>query len=818
MGNKLCKDCFKSKPLSQSPKSSPKTTEMKEFGSKQEIQKLNPTHKRDPSLPSSIMDNSQSVPEYNLQDLRNLLERIPLSLDSQKIINMTRSIKKKAPLRVDAAKDIKGLGSVRSSLKVESSSKMPFHMRIPSDLPIPEERESNEELKLPKNPKKIARKKDNNKMKKSLLKADTFKGSPAETSSAIKDLRMYSFSPSLDSDILIYANNFILDSVESLWALNHNTMYQHINLGDFDVLCLLLDRSFKMQHKVTMQYYRLSIVEFPPENPLNLASLYSQGAILDKLQTLKYFNKFSGKIESMYTIESSESFPKPLYSFKAVKLQEFGVCSLEDLLDRGFKFSPNQVLYFLKTISGLCQKSEAFGIANRKLIPSNFLLSENFIDFRIHDYSLACDLGSEKVTNLQNWIRSFEDFWAPEIADILGSQFKKAYDPFKSDVYTLGLSCLVMMGVKRDELSLLKANEMALDKKLNLLDEAGYGDVVKLLRGMMSVKPDIRLDFKDIHETLKNLVKGKGSTIINRAYAQKIKQEEVVKDEVFFENFGDLVYLITGEAESIPIYEEAMTLTQMQGIVLEDKVNEETQIRLYEKIAKAQYALEQYGRAARSYLSLIELNKKRLNSEKDLEAIKSLIIMAHLRSEQMNYTLGSKLFVEAYEKCLSFYSDRTDRIEFAFIYKGFGEMLVQIHTFQELGLQYLYKAIEVVQKTEGLKSQAYFIFLDSLAEAFEKVKAIYNASQIYHRIVDEGRVVYGKVHPLLSKMYLKLSYAYYDQESYLKAQTYYKKGLALQLRIFGEKSIEVAMTKLQLAKAYLNTQEWKKALKLLNER
>ena len=808
MGNKLCKDCFKSRP--PQPQISPKETELKDLGSNQELIK-NETKRE--SMPV-VIENPQYVPELNIEELNSLLEKIPLVLENPVYLTVTRSIKKKPPLKLELKKE-KVSASLKGSSAKGESSKIPNRKR-PSQAPIPEERESIEEIPVPKKQKMIHRKKTDRKQKKTLLKAETYKGSPAETSSAIKDLREYSFHPSLDNDILLYANNVVLEVAQSLWALNQNSTYEHINLSDYDVIGLLPDYSFKLQHKITMQNFRLSTVEFPAEDPLNLASLYSQGSIVDKLQTIKFFNKFTCKIASMYSIEASENFPKPLYAFKAVKLQEYGICSLEDLLARGIKFTPNQVIYFLKTISGLSQKSELFGIANRMLIPSNFLLAENLTDLKIHDYSLACALGAERVTSLFTWIKDFEDLWPPEITDILGSDFKKTYNPFQADIYTLALSCLLMMGVKNEELPLLKANEAAMEKKLNGLEEMGYMDTVKLLRGMLNIKPENRFTFKDIYDSLKVIMKSKGSQIVNNTFVQKMKQENQVRDVVFYERLGDLIYLITGEAESLRAYEEALRL--VEASFNQGKEVVQTEMRLYEKMAKANFVSDQFGRAANCYLSLIDIGKKRLNNEKNLENIRNIIIMAQLRSEQMNYTLGSKLFVKAFEECLAYYDKDQDHIEFAYIYKGFGEMLVRIHNFQEVGIKYLYKAIEIVQKVEGIKSQVYFIFLDTLAEAFEYLKAVFNASQIYHRIVDEGRVVYGKVHPLLSKMYLKLAYAERDQDEYLKAQTYYKKGLVLQLKIFGEKSIEVAVTKLQLAKTYLNTHDWKKALKLLNER
>lgn len=791
MGNKFF-DCLKPKPSSSND---PRLdTEMKELSQNLRQSPPKPTHKRGQSKPVAIREDPELIPLLDIEEIKAIIEKIPLFLQSPLHLSVRHSMKK--PLTLKMA--VKDLRSQKESMQ----------------LPILEEKEEFQLLTPLKEKNKKTKKsaKKNTKNKKNEM---IFMKSPA--TSAMKDLRTYAFSPSLESDILIFANNVTLETAESLWALNMDTYYKHINLTEYEVIKYEeSDSAYKLQNKITLSFMKLKIIEFPAENPLNLASFYSQARILEKLKKIKYFNNFFCKLESIYIIEASETFPLPKYSFKALKLQNYGLCSIEDLITHGFQFQPTQVLSFLKNIAGFCAKAEEIGIANRKLIPMNFLLAEGLAYFRVYDFSLACDINEEKLTKMKAWVPGFEEFLAPEILEIVGSESFGTYNPFLSDVFTLGLTVLYMLGAKKEEINLLKAKESALENKFKILEEQGFGEIIKLLRGMLKEKPQNRMSFREIVESLKDF-KPKNTFIGNLQAVDMIKEdEEKMKDCVFFEKLGDLMLLVKGPGESLNAYEEAMNL--FFNAFMEIKNSHNFEIRIYEKIIKANFEIGNFAEAIKYHTKICDILKDIPNEHKIIENINNLIIMAQLKTMQKHYNLAAKLFFEAYHMSMEYFEKKENHMEFARLFKGFGEMLAKLTGFEELGMKYLHRAWEIIMKMEGIKSQNYFLYLDNEAEHYERINAIKNATQTYQRIVDEGRVIYGQVHPLLSKMFIKLSNAYYNHEEYYKAIGYYKRALKLQLSIFGDKSLEVAVTKLQIAKNYLSIKNWKKALKRLNER
>lgn len=772
MGSSICKDCFKTVPT-------PPQQDHEMNNMPQNHLKPHP-HRREVSRPVGITENVLYIEELNIEELKTLIEQIPFTLPQSFQFNFKPSpIKKRLHLKLKPNLIIKSPNLKLKSKKPKTKKKMDTIMEKPK--------------------KKISLK--------------DIEISPLESSSAINLLRSFSFKPELESEILIYANNIILEQTESLWALNHNNPYQHIKLSEYEVLSLESPFSFKLQNKVSLQFFLLSIIQLPPEHSINLATLYSHCSIMEKIQEIKYYRAFASKIESIYTMDDSENFPKPIYAFKAVKLQTYGLCSVEDLLRKGYKFTPNQLTSFLKNISGLCYRSEKIGIANRMLIPSNFFLAEGLSDFRIFDYSLACDIGEEKFTKIKGWVKDFEDFWPPELVCFIGKESQAKYNPFLSDVYTLGLTLLCMMGVKRSELSFLKAKEMALEKKLKEYEENGFEDIIKQVRVMLNPKPEQRLSFFQIYENLKKV---KSFFLGNLEVVQQIKAEEKEKDAEFFEKLGDLILLVHGETESLLAYDEALGIVTDSNI--ETKETNLLKIKLHEKIAKCYYRMEDYGSAIIHYIKIMDIQKTILNEEKDLETIRNSILLAQLRGLQMNYNMAGRIYYQSYNKMKELFENFSERPETIFIFKNFGEMLVRIQGLESFGLEFIYKSLELVVKIEGINSHLYFLVLNSIGGCFEIANSIRNASEIYQRIADEARVVYGKVHPLLSKMYGKLALAYQNQSDFQKATLFYKKNLGLQLKIYGENSLEVAENKLLLAKSYLQANEWKKPLKLLRER
>ncbi len=76
-------------------------------------------------------------------------------------------------------------------------------------------------------------------------------------------------------------------------------------------------------------------------------------------------------------------------NFNIVTLKESGVITLENLIKKGFSFKLEELVAFLKDMIQLGYQSELLNIANRNINPNNILLSENFKEWKLSDYSFA---------------------------------------------------------------------------------------------------------------------------------------------------------------------------------------------------------------------------------------------------------------------------------------------------------------------------------------------------------------------------------------------------------------------------------------------
>jgi len=160
------------------------------------------------------------------------------------------------------------------------------------------------------------------------------------------------------------------------------------------------------------------------------------------------------------------------------------------------------------------------GIANRDVKPQNIILvknpnsTESSFLYKVADFGIGCLLEeNQKLLDIST-ISGFSLYYAaPEVLNAfitikqLNNLNKKwYYNPFVSDVYSLGLVALKMMGY-------VKTNEDSLEK---VLDKASislnYDVFMPILRKMLENDDTKRLDFLDLQKELLNIYKGDNVT------------------------------------------------------------------------------------------------------------------------------------------------------------------------------------------------------------------------------------------------------------------------------------------------------------------
>ena len=122
-------------------------------------------------------------------------------------------------------------------------------------------------------------------------------------------------------------------------------------------------------------------------------------------------------------------------------------------------FPEEEIFYIMnELIDGLCKAQEQ-GIANRDLKLENIIWVEKEDCFKIIDFGIGCKLKpGETLMPLTEVKGITETYTAPEILKnldkIADNSTKKKYDPFKADVYSMGIIILKLMGMKKKSIEI----------------------------------------------------------------------------------------------------------------------------------------------------------------------------------------------------------------------------------------------------------------------------------------------------------------------------------------------------------------------------
>ena len=174
---------------------------------------------------------------------------------------------------------------------------------------------------------------------------------------------------------------------------------------------------------------------------------------------------------------------------KVILIIEKGKCSLKDL-ERNYTFS--ETMYLLKKLIKPLVKLQRNNIFHGDIKPENIILKKNKrkILYMLSDFGASKELSPDKteINVNEDVFYSTNYYAAPEI--VLKYQI---YNPFKSDVYSLGITMLVLMGWKKDE------NKMEFLKKKNCFEN---DKAINILRKMLEEDFKQRCDFLELESIL----------------------------------------------------------------------------------------------------------------------------------------------------------------------------------------------------------------------------------------------------------------------------------------------------------------------------
>ena len=219
--------------------------------------------------------------------------------------------------------------------------------------------------------------------------------------------------------------------------------------------------------------YAVKEMKFGENSPLKLSD------IKNEIMILQYVNKLEPKLSYFVKYYGFSLFS----SQRIALIYELADGNLSDLIDKRFLNIKGEDLFseFTNVLISLVKALtflEMHNIAHRDLKPQNVLFKMEKVENKIRFSYILCDFGISKLcdlgTQMQNTTAGSPIFMSPEVTFNFYNQVEKGVsNPFKSDVYSLGLLLLKVILNKN-----LSSKERMIEKDFdpNQLD-AGPNDM-----------------------------------------------------------------------------------------------------------------------------------------------------------------------------------------------------------------------------------------------------------------------------------------------------------------------------------------------------
>ena len=299
----------------------------------------------------------------------------------------------------------------------------------------------------------------------------------------------------------------------------------------------------------TKQEYALKFLEFESFSDNNYLNSSRELLILQILNKV-YENRIETsnflKLSDFY-FDDTENLSSRLY---LVIVMEFCILDLNDVLnhrkDFGENFSENELLFILNELIQALLQLKNLGIAHRDVKLDNILYNSCTSILKLADFSESKIIeinGNDNITVFENTIKGSEAYMSPEILLVYQmhkKQVKYLYDPWKADIYSVGLCIYVLY--KKDKMVLL--DRKAIENEILFWkgkSAENLSVIQQILIDLLEKDPEKRVSFETMDKALKGderIMKGRelfairNKDIVDLAFSQQISPNETLLESI----------------------------------------------------------------------------------------------------------------------------------------------------------------------------------------------------------------------------------------------------------------------------------------------
>ena len=483
---------------------------------------------------------------------------------------------------------------------------------------------------------------------------------------------------------------------------------------------------------------------------------------------------------------------------------ESGLASLYEVLNMRTNYSENEILYIINgLIEGFCE-AQMIGISHRDIKPDNIILCKNEQNeyiYKISDFGSGFYLKKDEISLDHELIEAqtiktlSRLYAAPELKDsIIGdSEFELThnflYNPYKADVFSLGVVVLRMMGFHVN-----KVKKILLSLRQKPVKIKGFKKISYLLSHMLVIEPEHRFSF----HLLKKLLKTIGSA--EKPEEQLVIQELIKrKRKEFNEDIG-----------SIEKSEEPLVIQEQEIRRKQREINEisENRFKTMQNLIRVLYhQLKDYDVCRAFVNKALESFNKDTQISRDLKKKQAFWIewLAAIEYKQGNYDNSLKIYKEALKIQKNIFGKEALHISSiksnqAYIYEQIGDITKALNSMK--------KCLEILKITYGENHNKIIKCLGKIASFYEKLKDFPNSFKTYDNLIMIRKKIYGEKDKKLAIYINNLAVLYMKYGDKNKALEHHLEANKILSNYFKESYKEIAISYSNIAQIYTDLSDY----------
>lgn len=569
-------------------------------------------------------------------------------------------------------------------------------------------------------------------------------------------------------------------------------------------------------------YYndRFIVLKIVEVNPRDEDTVFDEDDVITDFQNehdiyeklLGYDCSYINNIISIYAGER-EVLPEKENRLYAVMACEFGRCSMDDILRTRENYTEGEIISLVIPIAKGLVIAHKANIVHREIEPKNFTLSDNLKEYLLCGFGRGAILEKSSEIMLTNEIIQEKSFLSNELFENYLKFKEFEYDPYKADIYSLGISILMMMGIKKEEDFEKIRSDKGKTEIYSKLDKK-FPKILPIIKKMLLANYKDRLSAQEVCTSFEKLSKNSEEIdeIDNlKKYEEFLNNKSDLEAIQFLEGIAQGYRLLRSYKKSLPYWERALSIKEK----VFGKSSLEVALGL-DNIGNMYFGYKEYDQALDNYKKSLNI-KLSLSGDANAYSNQSyyFIGMSLLEKNEINQAIENFMKGnETRKKVKEYFAGNNDiqldqaRFE---TYIGISYSRLNNH---KLAITHFTHGLELRKKYFDAKANNLLIAesLNLIGSEYYDISEYKTALEYFEKTLKMRKNILGEYHPDISICYHNIGTTNDSLGYYEKSINNYEQALSILWKLDLEDTPEIARTYNNMGETYNRLGDYKRSL------